>query len=406
MVGATNEPHWAWLPEGEPLYPLECWLRSLPAGAAVSLLVVPGRAEVARAVAVRCPVLQDVIPVEEGAPLPITLEGHERLCAILPTALDMIPMRYRPALMPDVARYYPLLRTLWRWGFRQVRFAGPCGGHVFDIPHLPDAMHHRHQGKRCFVVGNGPSLNDIDMTRLKDEITLGSNRCFLGYKQWGFPFTYWGVYDKFQIEEYHAVYEDNVPADTVKFFPVEYLPVLQVANGCPVHSLWPRNTARAFSAEPDATYVGFTVTYMLLQIAACMGCDPIILIGADHRYALTRRGYSRAFRNARRGIARRLRGGRLYETALAAQRAWKKTSGHGAGAPAVWTTEDAPDPTHFTAGYTAGGKNRFLPPEPEEAEKDFDCARAWAEANGRQIVNATPGTALESFPLIEFDALF
>ena len=136
-----------------------------------------------------------------------------------------------------------------------------------------------------------------------------------------------------------------------------------------------------------------------------MGCDPIILIGADHRYELTRRGYSRLWRGARRALTRRLRGGRVYDAALAAHRAWKKRD-RAPGTPALWSTEDAAGPTHFTADYTAGGKNRFLPPEPEEAERDFDCARAWADANGRQILNATPGTALESFPKVDFESLF
>ena len=94
----------------------------------------------------------------------------------------------------------------------------------------------------------------------------------------------------------------------------------------------------------------------------------------------------------------------MYNAALAGQRAWRK--GGAAGAPSFWTTADAESPTHFTAGYTDGGKNRFLPPEPEEAARDFDCARQWAEASGRRILNATPGTALESFPKVAFEDLF
>ena len=27
----------------------------------------------------------------------------------------------------------------------------------------------KHEGKRCFVIGNGPSLNKLDMSKLKDE---------------------------------------------------------------------------------------------------------------------------------------------------------------------------------------------------------------------------------------------
>ena len=34
-------------------------------------------------------------------------------------------------------------------------------------------------GERCFVVGNGPSLNNMDMSKLSDEYTFGMNRIFL-----------------------------------------------------------------------------------------------------------------------------------------------------------------------------------------------------------------------------------
>lgn len=402
--------HYVWLPAESADYLLGCWLRAQPSGTQVVVLAPESLREAAEVqVGASSQISAEVIAVAPGTALPEALAAQIQSApparVIVPMALDHAPMRYRPALMPELSPQYAMLRLLWQWGFREVHFAGLHGGHIFPIPHMPEAFHNRHRGQRCFVVGNGPSLNAINMTRLKDEITLGSNRCFLGYDTWGFPFTYWGVYDKYQIEQYHPEYEAGVPAETVKFFPVEYLPALHVANGCPVNSVWPSGVARAFSAAPDETYVGFTVTYMLLQIAASMGCDPIILVGADHRFELSRRGYVRALRSARRAVARTLRGGRVYEAALAAHRAWRKGA-RGGVEPALWGTEQATSATHFTPNYTAGGKNRFLPPEPEEAERDFDCAQAWAVAQGRQILNATPGTALDSFPKVDFDSLF
>lgn len=401
--------HVAYLPGGASPYLLECWLRTLPVDARVALLIAPSPGGSITEDGATLRGVDQVHQVRDDAPLPDALrdavQGNGLVRIHVPFSVERVPLRYRVgALMPAVAPHYALLRRLWQWGFRAVVFVDHGGETILALPHLLDEFHHRHRGRRCFVVGNGPSLNQIDMAKLQGEITLGSNRCFLGYPQWGFPFTYWGVYDAFQIEEYHPIYEANVPAETVKLFPMEYSPVLRVEQGCAVNSVWPDPHPRAFSDDPARVYRGFTVTYMLLQIAAIMGCDPIILIGADHRYELTHRGYSRILRGARRGIARRLRGGRLYETALAAQRAWRRSAS--AAEPTLWTTADATSPTHFTAGYTDGGKNRFLPPEPEEAERDFECARQWAEASGRQILNATPGSALECFPKVEFEGLF
>ena len=36
-----------------------------------------------------------------------------------------------------------------------------------------------HKDKRCFIVGTGPSLNDVDMSFLKNEITIGVNLILL-----------------------------------------------------------------------------------------------------------------------------------------------------------------------------------------------------------------------------------
>jgi len=391
-------PYYACLPEGESPYLLECWLRTLPPEARVVLLPSDAHGAPERS----------ALPADPRLTLAREFDAvAARDCPRIhiPVSLERVPMRYRAGVsLPEVSSRYALLPPLWRRGFREAVFVDHGGETVLPMPHLLDGFHHRHRGERCFVVGNGPSLNDIDMTKLKGELTLGSNRCFLGYESWGFPFSYWGVYDKYQIETYHPVYESAVPADTVKFFPAEYWPVMRVAQGCPVNSAWPDPFPRAFSDGPSRVYRGFTVTFMLLQIAAIMGCDPIILIGADHRYELSRRGYSPILRRAWRGVARRLRGGRVYETALAAQRAW--TKGSRSGDAPLWTTADATRATHFTSDYTDGGKNRFLPPEPEEAERDFDCARRWAEGSGRRILNATPGTALESFPKVDFGRLF
>ncbi len=34
----------------------------------------------------------------------------------------------------------------------------------------------KHRGKRCFIVGNGPSLKQTDLSKLEGEYTLGQNR--------------------------------------------------------------------------------------------------------------------------------------------------------------------------------------------------------------------------------------
>ncbi len=44
----------------------------------------------------------------------------------------------------------------------------------------------RYSGQRCFVIGNGPSLNKMDLSYLKNEITFGMNRVYLAFNEWKF----------------------------------------------------------------------------------------------------------------------------------------------------------------------------------------------------------------------------
>ena len=45
----------------------------------------------------------------------------------------------------------------------------------------------KHRGKRGFIIGNGPSLKNTDLTKLEDEFTFGMNRIYLLFPELGFP---------------------------------------------------------------------------------------------------------------------------------------------------------------------------------------------------------------------------
>lgn len=327
---------------------------------------------------------------------------------VLPLPLDARPLRHQaPVLLPDVRPHHALIARLWRAGYRKFTWYGLGGARTLALPQQLEAFRDRHTGRRCFVVGNGPSLNQIDMGKLKDEITFGSNRCYMGYPDWGFEFNYWGIYDALQIEEYGPEYEANVPDAAVKFYPLQYWPLLRLANACPVRMDWPRAAAREFSTDPGRLIVGYSVTFMLLQIAALMGCDPIYLVGLDHRYHIARpQVITRAVRLAGKWVARHFDHTPWYKAGEGAAEAWQKARRSGAVSRArIWQAGDAAGSTHFTSKYT-GEQKRFLMPRPQDAELDYACALAWAQANGRQILNATPGTGLEVFPKVAFEGLF
>ncbi|MFP6582308.1 MAG: glycosyltransferase, partial [Candidatus Hydrogenedentota bacterium] len=251
---------------------------------------------------------------------------------------------------------------------------------TLKIPLLLDDLVDRHKGQRAFVVGNGPSLKQLDMPILKDEITIGSNRVYLGFEDWGFNFTYWAIADSLQFEKYTREWEQNIPAETMKFYPFEYLGLFNVENGIPINFFPPGHpenktnfidpfktaeqaAPNGFSNTPDSVYLGHTVTYAMLQLAVIMGCDPIYMIGSDHRYAITKN-------DKKRGL---------------------------------WKNENSENHFHKDYGKYSKKTNEFHLPEAEKSERAFNYANEWAQQNGVEILNATPGTALPSFPLIDFD---
>jgi hypothetical protein len=261
---------------------------------------------------------------------------------------------------------YENIKRLWYSGFKKFKITNALGNLTLNFDFLLHNLENSHKNERCFVIGNGPSLNLINMSKLKDEITLGANRSYLGFEKWGFEFKYWGIVDRLQIEEYGQEYERFLPEDIIKFFPFEYLSFLKFKNQCPVNHYYNYEDFPKFSVDCDKIYLGNTVTYFLIQIAAIMGCNPIILIGVDHNYHLNIENKS-------------------YNS--------------------KWCASDAKRDTHFDDKYTSSEK-KFIQPRPEKAEMAFDHANAWSIENNVEILNATPNSALNSFEKVKYEKLF
>jgi hypothetical protein len=121
---------------------------------------------------------------------------------------------------------------------------------------------------------------------------------------------------------------------------------------------WPK-----FSDAPPF-YWGATVSYLMIQLAAFLGCAEAVLLGHDFRY---------------------------------------ETDGVAESADGVWTVRGR-DRNHFHDAYWPHGARAFAA-RPAQMRRAFESARALAPAVGMRIVNATPGTALDVFPLADLREL-
>jgi len=226
----------------------------------------------------------------------------------------------------------------------------------------------RHRGERCFVIGNGPSLNRLDMGKLKNEITIGANRCFLGFDRWGFRVKYWTIEDKLVAEDVRE--EWNAFGGPVKFIPLDLQHlVFNYDNVCAINLKREpfEHGLPKFSGNHCEFFWGGTVTYVMLQLAAVMGCDPIYLIGVDFNY---------------------VKPGHVTEGE-------KKTE---------WTSH-GDDPNHFDPTYFGKGRKWHDPMLPRML-KAYRSARGYFDSRGITVLNATPGTRLDVFEKVDFSSLF
>lgn len=187
--------------------------------------------------------------------------------------------------------YWRLIRARVRfddyfsWSWKRPFFLEKKLGYSSRLKRWQDSE----KGKPGFVLGNGPSLAKMDLTCLKDQVTIGSNGVYRQFDQWGFSTRFLLFEDIEQTEirrkeiarqqepvklaGLHNAYA--IPADRRTLF---FRARLLDASFC--ETQFPQ-----FSEDFSfGVHLGSTITYIGIQLAFFLGCDPIYLIGVDHHY--------------------------------------------------------------------------------------------------------------------------
>lgn len=254
-------------------------------------------------------------------------------------------------------------RLAWRWR---------------DAPRLR-ALKNIHAGRRGFIIGNGPSINEMNLAPLRDEITFGVNGIYLNFGRMGFQPTYYVVEDNLVAEDRGAEIERL--RGMTKFYAMRLAYCLTpdretvFLNHNPGGNLW-QDLHRQYGLKgkfsPDAsrvTYGGNTVLYTCLQLAFHLGIREVYLIGCDHNLVVPK-GYE----------------GRSPDENFV-----------------IESVHD--DVNHFHPDYFGRGF-RWHNPKLHMIEASFKTAKKFFEIHGGMILNATRGGKLEVFDRAEFEALF
>lgn len=164
-----------------------------------------------------------------------------------------------------------------------------------------------HANQRCFVIGNGPSLQIKDLEKLKGEITFASNSINLLYGETDWRPTYYAthesVYDTMQmnVERRWRDLTDNCEAafTSIMSLAFQQRDVLNLDNLYfyrIINQL--ENDVIDFSDDcTKGVYANSTITYVLIQLAVYMGIKDIILIGVDNCYAVEKKDDGTIIRN-------------------------------------------------------------------------------------------------------------
>jgi SAM-dependent methyltransferase len=225
--------------------------------------------------------------------------------------------------------------------------------------------------ERCFVIGNGPSLNKTDLNLIKSEVSFAVNGIFLKFEKTDFRPTFYVVEDHLVAEDRHE--RINALQGFTKLFPIYLSYCLNDDKDTIFYNHRPRvSYPHGFDFSTDAskiTYTGCTVLYSCLQLAVYFGIKNIYLIGVDLNY-------------------------KIPETT-------KKTTEY--NIPIFDMPED--DPNHFHRDYFGKGF-RWHDPQEEKMKEAFSEAKRVCQKIGVKIYNATIGGNLNIFPRIAYYDLF
>jgi len=235
------------------------------------------------------------------------------------------------------------------------RFPHWYARHGSWIPRFRDSF----AGEDCFLIGNGPSLNKVELPRLNDYHCIGLNKIHLLLERVPLRLAFHVAVNPLVIEQ---SWKEFLKLDCPSFVSYEAAKAY-IKSSHHIHYLLTehRITPRFSRIYDEAVWEGWTVTYVALQLAYFMGFRNVFLIGVDHDF--------------------KVRGQPNEQQDLAAD-----------------------DANHFDPRYFAGCTWHL--PDLEASECSYRMARFAFERSGRRIWDATVGGKCQIFQKIDIEEAF
>lgn len=214
-------------------------------------------------------------------------------------------------------------------------------------------------GKRCFIIGNGPSLQVHDLELLGNVDCFAANGIFHIFQNTSWRPTYYMVMDRYYDAPPEVIRDIECNTVFLSDYYWRFNQVLRKDAIC-LHLHIPLST-RHYPVSQDIrkkVISSYTVSFIAMQIAAYMGYKEIYLLGFDHNYNLEIDKKGRLIKNT-------------------------ENTSH-------FFTDERPD--QVVANVI-------------EMTKSYIAFRDYAQKRGITVKNATRGGKLEVFERIDFDSL-
>ena len=226
----------------------------------------------------------------------------------------------------------------------------------------------KYTGKRCFLIGNGPSLRaeDLEILHRHNEICFAFNRIYNIFDE-----TCWRP--SFYISQDEKMLKGCAETVDQLSLPVKLIPIqLHWYHDIDIHDAvyfnmnWQQvEDPRKFLFSDDAAHVlhcASTGMYTAAQLAVYMGFKQIYFIGVDHHFQISQNN----------------KGEIVVDN----------------------TVKD-----YFSDKYNTDKQNLYIP-NTEKSTLTYIAMKKQCEQRNVKVFNATRGGKLEVFPRIEFDTLF
>jgi hypothetical protein len=233
--------------------------------------------------------------------------------------------------------------------------------------------------KTVYLIGNGPSLNKVDVTQLKDKNTISFNRAFIAFEDWGFDPTHYMVIDPVVMENTQEDVNRLIRESEIQsfFFRKRFNHFIsESSEKINLVDFKQRFWERGYKWGKNLNNMGViaNVGATAVPILRSLGYERVVILGTDCNYE-----------------EQDIKGVSIVENEGNADRR------------IVYKSDGDNDPNHFRPDYFGKG-TEYSKPQTQNHYKGWEYISQKHKANGLEVLLCSPGSRLSNiFEEISFE---